>query len=262
MKPGVAAAALLAMALADPAAALSCAARSGPSTLPLLELYTSEGCDSCPAADRWLSALVPPGRANRVVALAFHVDYWNHLGWPDRFASAAYTERQRALAEANGARFVYTPEVALQGREFTGWRGAGVAAALAAVQAQPSRANIAVEARVDGGSLRFEAVAEIPAATDRRGAVLLAAYADSGPVSDVRAGENRGVRLVHDHVVRGLSSAAAVGDDGRARLAGTLPKPAEAGRQPVLVAFVQNPATGVVLQALALPLDDCTLVPR
>ena len=74
----------------------------------MVELYTSEGCSSCPPADRWLSALKdgPP-----VVALAFHVDYWDRLGWKDRNASPAYTRRQAAQQRFNGARFSYTPQV-------------------------------------------------------------------------------------------------------------------------------------------------------
>jgi len=84
-------------------------------TVALLELYTSEGCDSCPPADRWLSGLelgTPPLRA---VALAFHVDYWDRLGWRDRFGSAVFTERQHEQQSRRHAAFVYTPQVLLQG---------------------------------------------------------------------------------------------------------------------------------------------------
>ncbi|HUG25789.1 DUF1223 domain-containing protein, partial [Piscinibacter sp.] len=101
------AAAACAMA-ADAAAAPQCSARSGPAAAPLVELYTSEGCNSCPPADRWLSALKDrPG----VVALAFHVDYWDGLGWKDRFASPLHTQRQAQQRAVNGARFSYTPQV-------------------------------------------------------------------------------------------------------------------------------------------------------
>src|SRR6478752_5750713 len=87
-----------ACATAFPAQALqSCRAASGPQVLPLVELYTSEGCDSCPPADRWLAKQFPAAATDaRAVALAFHVDYWDRLGWADRFASPAYTERQYA----------------------------------------------------------------------------------------------------------------------------------------------------------------------
>src|SRR6266446_1916594 len=100
-------------------AAQSCSARSGATVTPVIELYTSEGCNSCPPADRWLSALdlgAPPARA---VALAFHVDYWDRLGWRDRFGSAVFTERQHEQKSRRHAAFVYTPQVLLQGADFS-----------------------------------------------------------------------------------------------------------------------------------------------
>lgn len=89
-------------------AAETCAARSGAQTVPLVELYTSEGCSSCPPADRWLSRSLRSDAAN---FLAFHVDYWDDIGWPDRFASPAYSQRQRQRVAATGSRTVYTPQV-------------------------------------------------------------------------------------------------------------------------------------------------------
>src|SRR5437879_6451117 len=79
-----------------------CRVVSGATTVPLVELFTSEGCDSCPPADRWLSANFPRTTdANGSLALAFHVDYWDRLGWIDRFGSPAWTERQYAAMRAN-----------------------------------------------------------------------------------------------------------------------------------------------------------------
>ena len=101
-----------AAAAATPAGSVECSARSGAATPRVVELYTSEGCDSCPPADRWLSGL--RGRDD-VIALAFHVDYWDRLGWVDRFGSPAHTERQQRLSRAMGSRFVYTPQVLLDG---------------------------------------------------------------------------------------------------------------------------------------------------
>ena len=116
-----------ACATAFPAQALqSCRAASGPQALPLVELYTSEGCDSCPPADRWLAKQFPAAATDaRALALAFHVDYWDRLGWADRFASPAYTERQYASMRANAATFVYTPQVLLQGHDLRGWADGG-----------------------------------------------------------------------------------------------------------------------------------------
>src|SRR5438270_8352522 len=101
-----------AMLLLGPAHAMAdCTARSPDHSVALLELYTSEGCDSCPPADRWLSRFDQTSVADRVVPLALHVDYWDRLGWKDRFASPAYTERQREQTRRQGSSFVYTPQV-------------------------------------------------------------------------------------------------------------------------------------------------------
>ncbi len=84
----------------------ACSARSGPTDMPLVELYTSEGCSSCPPADRWLTGQLKDRRANW---LAFHVDYWDSIGWPDRFGSPANSQRQRQRVGAHGGDTVYTP---------------------------------------------------------------------------------------------------------------------------------------------------------
>ena len=117
----VAAAACLVCAQAN--AANTCSARSGPTIAPVVELYTSEGCNSCPPADRWLSAL--KSRPD-VVGLAFHVDYWDRLGWKDRFASAEFTRRQSEQQSVNGARFSYTPQVVVDGHDRKDWPRANV----------------------------------------------------------------------------------------------------------------------------------------
>ena len=117
---------LLAPAVACAADAVPRCAAHAPSQLPLVvELYTSEGCSSCPPADRWLSGLKARPEA---VALAFHVDYWDRLGWKDRFSSAAYSQRQAQLQRSSGARTVYTPQVVVDGLDRPGWRGLKLAA--------------------------------------------------------------------------------------------------------------------------------------
>ena len=179
----------------------SCRVASGAQLLPLVELYTSEGCDSCPPADRWLSRQFPATAARTAaVALAFHVDYWDRLGWTDRFASAAYTERQYASMKANAATFVYTPQVLLQGHDWQGWSAGN--AQLEGAGKMPARAAISLEATVGGGAVVVVIDATIADAASRGDAQLFVAYADSGLHSDVGAGENRGKRLAHDHVVR------------------------------------------------------------
>ena len=89
--------------------------------VPVVELYTSEGCSSCPPADEWLSQLGEPLYENfRAVPLAFHVDYWNYLGWKDPYSSEQYTERQKDTAHKNRQRTIYTPQFTVTGRDTRG----------------------------------------------------------------------------------------------------------------------------------------------
>jgi hypothetical protein len=240
---------------AGPAYGAACQAKSGPRTVPLVELYTSEGCSSCPPADRWLSTTFgKDSAAGGGIALAFHVDYWDRLGWKDRFASASYTERQYDGMRANRARFVYTPQVLVQGRDFPEWHDRRAVSSLASVAAKPARADLTLEADPEGGSIAVTATARISSAADRKGAVLYVALTDDGLASDVKAGENAGARLVHDHVVRLLRAAPISDPNGEMRWSIAMPLPSETGGRSTIVAFVQNAGAGDVLQALALPL--------
>ncbi len=173
-------------------AAGTCSARSGPGVTPVVELYTSEGCSSCPPADQWLSRLkADPG----VVALAFHVDYWDRLGWKDRFASADYTQRQAQSQRSSGARFSYTPQVIVDGADRPEW--SRIAAPLSA-KGRPA-SNVEVSLARDGKHF----TASVAAATGAP--ARLAAYwavTEQGHVSAVKAGENDGATLKHDYVVR------------------------------------------------------------
>jgi hypothetical protein len=235
-------------------AAPACRAQSGPETVPLVELYTSEGCDSCPPADRWLSGTFAPGPlAPRAAALAFHVDYWDRLGWKDRFAAAAWTRRQYDSARTRRSDLVYTPQVLLQGREVDWRNGPRVASSLTAAARAPARAAIALTVVPQSGAIAVSVVARVPDAAERRSAHAFVALSDDGLASEVKAGENAGKRLVHDHVVRALRDVAI---DAAGEGVGTvvLPWPAEAGSASTVTAFVQNVETGAVLQSLSLPL--------
>lgn len=226
----------------------ACTATSGRDTLPLIELYTSEGCDSCPPADRWLSATFPPEARPAASVLAFHVDYWDRLGWKDRFASADYTARQYASMRARSATFVYTPQVLVQGRDVDAEKRL---AALASARARPARATLSLEARDDGAGVRLRA--SIPDQALRRTSVAWLAYTESGLSSDVKAGENRGAQLHHDHVVRALFGPFAFDQAGQVDAAVDMSLPAERGRDARIVALVQSRESGEVLQTLTMP---------
>ena len=97
---------------------------SGDTQSSLIELFTSEGCSSCPPAEKWLSALKSsPDLWKKTVPVAFHVDYWDHLGWRDRFAKPEFTSRQQRYAAAWGGDSVYTPGFVVNGKEWRGWFG-------------------------------------------------------------------------------------------------------------------------------------------
>ena len=248
---------LLALAFAGtllPAvAATTCRATSGAALVPLVELYTSEGCDSCPPADRWLSAQFA-GARNDVSVLALHVDYWDRLGWKDRFAQAAFTARQYDAMRATGATFVYTPQVLVQGRDAEAGRGNRAPALLAEARRRAPGATIALATTVaDDGTQSVALSAQVGDAQRRRQAVAWLAYTESGLVSDVKAGENRGARLVHDHVVRSLAGPYPVGADGDLRVTVAVPRPAERGRAGAVVAVVQDAKSWEVLQTLTQP---------
>ena len=159
----------------------------------LLELYTSEGCSSCPAADRWLSRLKTDARLWReLVPVAFHVDYWNYLGWRDRFSTAANTQRQQAYKRHNYVDVVYTPGFIMNGREWRGWFNKS------ALSGSDSQVVGVLKASIDrqGGKVEF-----IPATATQTPLLLNVAWLGFDLSSDIAAGENRGKRLTHDFVV-------------------------------------------------------------
>jgi len=234
-----------------------CVAESGARTLPLVELYTSEGCSSCPPADRWLAKTLVPADDGPAAALAFHVDYWDKLGWPDRFARAAWSGRQRDIARASRSGVVYTPQVVIQAQDTLAWQSGGAPAELAKSAATAPRATIAIETETRGASIAIKATARVNPPAPRGDARLVVAYTDGGHVTKVRRGENAGVTLAHEHVVRELYTGKPADATGAMTLEATLERPSEPGSHPRLVAFVERFDAREVLQALVVPLDRC-----
>ncbi|HEX5091735.1 MAG TPA: DUF1223 domain-containing protein [Burkholderiales bacterium] len=235
--------------------AQECKARTGPRTTALVELYTSEGCNSCPPADRWLQSLGAQGFAPaRVVPLSLHVNYWDYIGWKDPYAQQRFSDRQRKLAQVWGARLVYTPQVVLQGHDFRGWGGKDFEARVGRINAQPARASIALQigaGRPDMLETTVEAALADPAGQED--AVLYVASYENKLVSRVLAGENEGRTLQHDYVV--LEWVGPIpfkrGQLVERRSLPLLPKAVRAHSG--VAAFVQNRRSAEVLQALMLP---------
>jgi len=254
---GVALAACL--LLAGPSAAAT--ARSSPPTpasavpgFALLELFTSEGCSSCPPADALLAKLA--NERGRVIALSFHVDYWDRLGWKDRFSSAAWTARQRAYAERFELSSLYTPQLVVNGSlQIVGSDAAGAERAVRAALANPARVAVAVEATARGN----EVTARCRVASPPPHTVLQVAWVDAGESSSPDAGENRGRALHHVNVVRDLRTVPLEGPwDGEVKL--RRPGP----RSGSVIAWVQAADAGAVLGAVAADIraDDASRAAR
>jgi hypothetical protein len=237
---------LLAILSATPSVAQSCSAQSPAQKLPLIELYTSQGCSSCPPADQWLGTM---SERKDVVPLAMHVNYWDYIGWKDPFAKADFSQRQRWLANVNKNSTVYTPGVFVGGGEFKDW-GSGY---------MQQRLITRTHNATPGATIRIEKSPNLPGqwhvvaalaadltADNKR---LFVASTKHGLVSKVNAGENHGRTLTNHSVVDfwsgGLPAKSANQFDWHAPLAND---PDE------LVAFVQDIKSGEVLQAFRMNL--------
>ena len=249
------------MVLAAPAAAggdLKFQSRDGRHTR-LVELYTSEGCSSCPPAEAWLGKLVAsPQLWTEIVPVAFHVDYWDNLGWTDRFASPAWTARQRAYAANWGNDSVYTPGVVLDGREWRQWasHAAGEWPPAAEKAADPGQLSIIVH---DGKTavVTYRTI-DRPAAAREVSVALLGCDL----TSSVKAGENRGQSLRHDFVALACVRQKLSSDKPEGSATFPLPTPpAEAGRL-ALAAWVEEPGRAGIEQATGGWLTDTTPAKR
>jgi len=181
--------------------------RSGESAATLVELFTSQGCSSCPPAEKWFSSFkADPNLWKNIVPIAFHVDYWDHLGWVDRFASVKFTERQRRYADLWKTESVYTPGFAVAGKE---WRGYFSGSSIPAANARVGILQIAF-APDNALSATFT-----PNQSSTHGFVFEAALLGCDRETDVAFGENKGKKLHHDFVVLQLANGSMTSRDGR-----------------------------------------------
>ncbi len=187
----------LSMLCACSAGAMPIAFQSSERQAALLELYTSESCSSCPPAEAWLSKLKgESGLWADFVPVAFHIDYWNDLGWRDKLSNGEFSERQRHYAHDWSAEEVYTPEFVLNGREWRNWPGfQGVPSAPSAIVGK------LLASSVDG---KHWQVNFLPAQRGTADYEVTAALLVSELGSDVTAGENSGRHLKHDFAALSL----------------------------------------------------------
>ena len=214
--------------------------QSGPAATALIELYTSEGCSSCPPAERWLSELkTSPTLWTQVVPVAFHVNYWDDLGWPDAYAQDAFTKRQRTYAVIWGTRSVYTPGFVYQGQE---WRPGA---------SSPKAINpglLSLHRNPDGGgTISYKPAIPFTAKTVEASVTVLGCDV----FVKIRAGENAGRTLAHDFVALYLDTLRLTPADGGA-FTGSFPPPPstlpKAGRH-ALASWISLPGDQSPVQA-------------
>ncbi len=215
-----------------PAAAPAVVPSPSPPTIVLAELFTSEGCSSCPAADdllrEWLAA--QPVSGVQIVALGEHVDYWDRLGWRDPFSSPEFSARQSAYdAAVFRDNRVYTPQLVVDGHYEAVGSDAGAFRRAVGEAARAHKATVEVSAvavRRDLAQVRLQV--RVPAAVSRSGiADLIVAVTEDGLATQVRRGENGGRTLRHAAVTRTLTTVGAV-DASRAEAMVTAPVPLQA----------------------------------
>jgi hypothetical protein len=222
----------------------------------LVELFTSEGCSSCPPADALLK-LVNGSQTNGgqlVVGISEHVTYWNSLGWSDPYSSPAYTERQNAYSERFHLEGPYTPQMVINGAEqIVGSDRGALLHAVEQEDAENPRLSLRiVSLRVEGGNLtvNFSTSGDVP----RQGADLMAVLADDSDRSNVLRGENSGRTLAHVAVARSITRVARVKTPGELTVQIPIPASFQANQGHHLILFAQTPGSGRVLGTDTKPL--------
>lgn len=240
---------ILSLALTAPSyASKVCEVKSGVATAALVELYTSEGCSSCPPADRTLNDLhrqVGPGAV--VVPLALHVSYWDGIGWADVFAQKSFDARQSHLLENQQRRVVYTPQFFVNGSELRSW-DADLPATIRRINATPAPLAITLKSTpATNGTVLLDVSATAP--DSRTSGALYVAVSESGLVTQVLRGENSGASLKHDDTVRLLFGPIQL-DHGTAHLRKEVTLPTSWRREHLQAsAFVQDQSR--ILQAVS-----------
>ncbi|MBO9198903.1 MULTISPECIES: DUF1223 domain-containing protein [Niastella] len=207
----------------------------------LVELYTSEGCSSCPPADKLLEKLESENAGKPVYVVAFHVDYWNHLGWKDKFSTSEFTARQRQYSDWMNLETIYTPQVVVNGvSEYVGSNERSIVKAIDASLSQGAENALTLQGKIDSGKVQVSYEVTGP----QKNKVLFLALVQKKASSNVMAGENEGRKLSHVQIVRDLIPVE-IKDKSA-----TISIPAElnqAGWE--LIGFVQNKGNGSITAA-------------
>lgn len=211
----------------------------------VIELFTSEGCSSCPPADELIARIQKETNQQPVYILAFHVDYWNRLGWKDVFSSHAFSERQNQYAKWLNLQSIYTPQVVVNGKkEFVGSEDGTLHNALKTALQKSSVIQLNIKdlkASTNKVSLQYHIDGSAA------GTSLILALVQKSGVSHVQSGENKGLTLAHVQIVRNISTLAI---DRKNDGVDSIVIPAGLNKQSLeLIAFIQNNHTGEILAA-------------
>ncbi len=223
----------------------------------VLELYTSEGCSSCPPADRFLSDLKASGLSDRqLIPMAFHVTYWDYVGWKDRFAKKQYDQRQRDLAHKQGKSTVYTPQFVLSGEDYR--RYANFIEDVTKLVKQKAPVDLTLSAHVEESDLAGELLQLVVTSDISKSEVddvgIYFVVLEDNLFSDVSDGKNEGEQLRHDYVVRQMSGPfLQTGNQVQLKHKQSIVLQPEWKKQDLsIIVFAENSKTGEVLQAVRL----------
>lgn len=263
IKPTFALLLTLSIGLNSVARAVELTSKSPAHRVALVELYSSEGCDSCPPADAWLATVGSKVSSDLLIPLALHVDYWDNLVWKDRFGDHVFTLRQRLLADYVNSKVVYTPELFVGGRELRKWSSANeVEHALQRITSQASPVDIVINVAVNNtkGVKSYKLTTSATNNADGDPRQLQNAYVaiyQNKLISKVLAGENGGITLRHEYVVRRWFGPFPL-KEGFVEIQQNITLDSFGDNVPAsqfgLVTFVQNATSGEVLQASRLAL--------
>ena len=212
----------------------------------VIELFTSEGCSSCPAADKLVATVEEQDKNEPVYILSYHVDYWDQLGWKDRFSDAAFTERQQHYAELLHVNSIYTPQIVVNGQhEFVGSNKAALDKALSASLKDSAREKLSIQEKDSNG--KIDVSYETTASSN---AEIIINLVQKSAQTNVKAGENDGRQLTHVQIVRRQITQALSGKNGKT----VIDLPLEyKSNQWEIIAFVQDLHNGRILCAARQP---------
>lgn len=248
---------IITLLITHPVAAQQWQAESADKQMAVLELFVSEGCGLCPAAERWVEHLPEQGYSEaQLIVLGFHVDYLDDKkGWVDRFAKPRFTERQRQMARLNLYQTVFTPEIFISGEVVHNWREHGTDV-IEFINSFDSEAEISLTVKKTDDTLNIDTAVTVLGQENQANSQLYLAVTEDNIISEIHGGDNIGAVFNHQNLVRRWLGPFSIdaGDDAT-QIQTTVPlDPAWKRHDLRVVAVVQNLDNAYVLQGLSLPL--------